>query len=398
MLNRRLLRIKAMQAIYAYYQAQNSDYELAQDLIRQEFEPDLNAMEKQDRSQLKRDASLAITIFEQSYSSKEVVTHPKATPKINHSVAKAIDFYYKSLQKDYDFYYREMIGEVDELYENYLYILLFGVELAKLVESQREKRSANPNNIKINSEYKLANNRIISIISQNQDFQENIIRKNISWENEKDMMIQFLQDLKKDKTYQNYIALGESNLEQDWQIVDFIFREYLFKKSQEDNPNEQEDLQAFFEKKDLNWTENREILKSMVLKTLKKAKESPQSFELAELSQDWETDKAFFEQLYHNTLREAANYEELLSEKAQNWKTERFVLIDKILIQMAIAEMIHCESIPVKVTINEYIELAKNYSTPKSKNFINGILNAISEELKANGIIKKSGRGLLDNK
>jgi len=398
MLNRRLLRIKAMQAIYAYHQAQNSDYELAQDLIKQAFEPDLNAMERQDRSQLKRDSSLALTIFEQSYASKKVEPHPKATPKINHSVVKAIDFYYKTLQKDYDFYFREMMGEVEMLYDNYLYILLFGIELAQTIESQRGKKSANPNNIKIVSEYKFADNQIAKVIADHKPFQEAIIRKNISWKDENDLILTFLQTLKKDEKYQEYINLGQATLEQDWEIIDFIFREFLFKKSEEDNPDEQDDLQAFFEKKDLNWTENREILKSMVIKSLKKAKESPENFELVEISQDWLADKEFFEQLYHNTLKEAKNYEELLSEKAENWKTERFVLIDKILIQMAIAEMIHCPSIPIKVSINEYIELAKNYSTPKSKNFINGLLNAISEELKANGIIKKSGRGLLDNK
>ena len=398
MLNRRLLRIKAMQAIYAYHQAQNSDFELAQDLIRQAFEPDLNAMEKQDRSQLKRDCSLALTIFEQSYASKKVEPHPKATPKINHSVVKAIEFYYKTLGKDYDFYFREMTGEVELLYDNYLYILLFGIELAQTIEGQRNKKSANPNNIKIVSEYKFADNQIAKVIADHKPFQEAVIRKNISWKDEGDLILTFVQNLKKEEKYQEYINLGQATIEQDWEIIDFIFREFLFKKSEEDNPDEQDDLQAFFEKKDLNWTENREILKSMVLKSLKKAKESPESFELLEISQDWLADKEFFEQLYHNTLKEAQNYEELLSEKAQNWKTERFVLIDKILIQMAIAEMIHCPSIPIKVSINEYIELAKNYSTPKSKNFINGLLNAISEELKANGIIKKSGRGLLDNK
>jgi len=398
MLNRRLLRIKAMQAIYAYNQAQNSDYELAQDLIRQAFEPDLNAMEKQDRSQLKRDASLAITIFEQSYVSKQVEQHPKATPKINHSVVKAIEFYYKTLQKDYDFYFHEMTGEVELLYDNYLYILLFGIELAKTIEGQREKKSVNPNNIKIASEYKFADNQIAKTIADHKHFQEAVARRNISWKDEGDLILTFVQNLKKEEEYQKYVNLGKSDTEQDWHILDFILRESLFKKSNEDNPEEQDDLQAFFEKKDLNWTENREILKSMVLKSLKKAKESPESFELMELSQDWLADKEFFEQLYHNTLKEAKNYEELLSEKAQNWKTERFVMIDKILIQMAVAEMIHCPSIPIKVSINEYIELAKNYSTPKSKTFINGLLNAISEELKANGIIKKSGRGLLDNK
>ncbi|MDX1902517.1 MAG: transcription antitermination factor NusB [Thermonemataceae bacterium] len=385
-----------MQAIYAYQQAQSSDYELAQDLIKSNFEPDLNAMEKQDKILLKKEAQIALQIFDKSYQQKQVITHTEANTKINHSVQRAIDFYYKSLQKDYNFYLKEMLAEVDNIYNHYLAILLWAVEISNIIATQRDKKSINPNHIKIAAEYQIADNRIIKIIADNEKFREFLLRKSISWHEEQDLLLDFVGKLKKNEKYQEY-AQKEATLESDWEILDYIFREYLFKKTPEDSPEEEKDLQAFFEKKDINWSENREILKSMILKTLKKAKESPQNFELLELSQDWEADSDFFENLYKNTLSEIPRYEELLSKIAKNWKTERFVMLDKILIQMAIAEMLYCPSIPIKVTINEYIELAKNYSTPKSKNFINGMLNTLAEELHQQSLIKKTGRGLLDN-
>jgi N utilization substance protein B len=398
MLNRRLLRIKAMQAIYAYYQAQHSQHEIAQELIQRAFEPDLNAMEKQDKKRLQEEAQIALEIFDKSYESREIQTHPKATPKINHSVVKAIEYYYKALEKEQARCYQEMLAEAEGIYENYLQILQFGVELSCLVAQQRDKKSVNPDAVKIRSEYKLAENRIFEIIAQSADFQEQIIRKNISWEKDKELVQLFLQNLKKNEEYARYVALGEADLEEDYHIADYIFREFLFRKVEEDNPDEQNELQAYFESKDLNWSENREILKSMVLKTLKKAKETPQNFELLSLSQDWQADREFFEILFQKTIVQAPTYDSLLAEKAQNWRTERFVMMDKIILEMAITEMLTFPSIPVKVSINEYIELAKNYSTPKSKVFVNGLLNTLADTLKAQGAIKKSGRGLLDNK
>lgn len=398
MLNRRLLRIKAMQAIYAYYQAQYSQYEIAQELIQRAFEPDLNSMEKQDKKGLQAEAQIALEVFEKSYETREIQMHPQANPKINHSVVKAIDYYYKSLEKEQKRCYTEMIAEAEGIYEDYLQILQFGVELSRLVAQQRDKKSVNPDAVKIRSEYKLAENRIFEIIAQSPTFQEQLIRKNISWEKDRELVQLFLQNLKKNEEYIKYINLGESSLEDDYHIADYIFREFLFRKVEEENIDEQNELQAYFEVKDLNWSENREILKSMVLKTLKKAKETPQNFELLSLSQDWQADREFFEVLFLKTIAQASTYDAVLAEKAQNWRTERFVMMDKIILEMAITEMLTFPSIPVKVTINEYIELAKNYSTPKSKTFVNGLLNTLSETLKEQGLIKKSGRGLLDNK
>jgi len=117
-----------------------------------------------------------------------------------------------------------------------------------------------------------------------------------------------------------------------------------------------------------------------------------------ELSSNWEEDREFFTELFDSSLANDKSLEDVIHKKLQNWDMERLAMVDRILLKMAISEMIHFSSIPVKVTINEYIELSKLYSTPKSKQFINGILDTTSAELVESGVIKKSGRGLIDNK
>jgi N utilization substance protein B len=136
----------------------------------------------------------------------------------------------------------------------------------------------------------------------------------------------------------------------------------------------------------------------MVIKTIKAVEPEDKSLNLLAISTNWEEDKAFFNELYEKTLKGDKELEKIVTDKIKNWDIERIAAIDKIILELAICEMINFPSIPVKVTINEYIEISKLYSTPKSKQFINGILDTTAIELTKNGTIKKSGRGLIDNK
>lgn len=107
-------------------------------------------------------------------------------------------------------------------------------------------------------------------------------------------------------------------------------------------------------------------------------------------------DSRFLIALFFDTIRDHAIYDEMITQKADNWELERIALVDRILLQMGICEMVRFEEIPVKVTINEYLEISKKFSTPKSSKFINGILDGIHETLRNEGRIAKKGRGLLE--
>jgi N utilization substance protein B len=126
--------------------------------------------------------------------------------------------------------------------------------------------------------------------------------------------------------------------------------------------------------------------------------ETDKAITLHTLSLNWDEDKDFIEILYKTAISLTDKHKELIANNTRNWEVDRLPLTDRIILEMAIAELISFPNIPVKVTINEYIELAKNYSTPKSRQFVNGILDVIAKELKDSGEIKKSGRGLIDNK
>ena len=126
--------------------------------------------------------------------------------------------------------------------------------------------------------------------------------------------------------------------------------------------------------------------------------ESKNKLSLYTLSVNWEEDRDFIEKLYNSATTLEPEYKELIAQNTRNWEVERLPLTDRMILEMAIAELLVFPNIPVKVTINEYIELAKNYSTPNSRQFINGILDVIAKELKEKGTLKKSGRGLIDNK
>jgi N utilization substance protein B len=153
-------------------------------------------------------------------------------------------------------------------------------------------------------------------------------------------------------------------------------------------------MTEFFEEKDLNWNLNKDVVKSMSTKTFKI--EALEDLSLQPLALQWEDDKSFFEDLYEFTLDSDKDLNGWVEAQTKNWESDRLAMTDFILLKMAIAEMIKFPSIPVKVSINEYIELAKNYSTPKSGQFINGILDEISIRLMSEKIIQKSGRGLID--
>jgi N utilization substance protein B len=178
-----------------------------------------------------------------------------------------------------------------------------------------------------------------------------------------------------------------SSIEDEITRLRHIFQSVLWKS---------DSFQNFFEEYDRGWIENKDIIKSLVNKTLKSI--TIDGLELAPLSYQWEDDKQFFTDIFDATLKNEQWTEKLVAERAKNWEMDRIAQVDMVLLKMALTEMINFPSIPVKVTINEYIELSKKYSTPKSKKFINGILDVLADHLTENGTIKKSGRGLIDNK
>ena len=367
-----------MQAIFAYWQSKQSDYHIAIDTLKEAFEPNLNSMEVQDKDKLEQEKQEAIKLFEQHYTHGPVSEVGTASNKINNAVVRAIDGYHQQLKKDQIFYRKNMVLEAESITDRYVMILMLIIEFA--THAQNDKRASAGN---------FVNNMLIQAIKTNNALEELSLRRNAKWSNTDADTRQWYKDiLKKDESFQEYLGLRKPTEEDDVCILSYILKKVIFKN---------EVILAYLEDEDLNWSENKAIVKSMATKTVKSfTKEN--GVEPSVLSYNWDEDKEFFIEIFNNTINLEDEYKELIAKKTKNWDIDRIASLDRIILQMAICEMVHFPSIPVKVTINEYIEISKNYSTPKSKQFINGVLDVIAQELTKDGVLKKSGRGLIDNK
>ncbi len=371
-----------MQSLFAYKHCKKANYNLALNQLSEAFLPDLNSMEVQDKKLLKEQDKEAVRLFKAHYKSKEANVFEGSTPKINEEVMSAISFYYGQLDKDKRALKEEMLKGVNQLLEQYVWALYLIVELSKIAAKEKPKKGTPPYT-------NFVRNKIIGILVDNKELETAYIKSSYSWEeHENDLRIWLKNIIKPAERLDDYLRLESPSFEEDKEIVQYLVKSIIFKN---------QTINDFFEMNDLRWSENKPILKSLVTKTIKGLAEN-ESFELLELSYNWDEDLAFFKTIYNTTLAEEDTYEELIASKSKNWDIDRIASTDMVMLEMAIQEMINFPSIPVKVTINEYIEICKRYSTPKSKQFVNGVLDVIAVDLQKQGVIKKSGRGLIDNK
>ena len=389
MLNRRILRLKAMQALYALEQAQRSNYQLALDYIHQRFEPNLNSMVIPTAEEVAQKRKLGKEIFEANYQNESLEAKSEH-PEVDVAVSEAMRIYNTQIEKERRLQKQEMIRKTEGIHEDYLKLLKLLMALADHSEADYNSRKARQYSKEVifDSELHFTNNVLIKHLVGHKELQELLIGSNWATENIK----HWFKLLKEEEFYKNYLSLKKPTFLEDKEFMITLTRDFIMQN---------EVLDSFFDENDIYWSENRSVLRNMLLKTVKNIEEenilNNKPVELYLLSRNWEDDKEFFEELFQNTVNESLKNEKLISERLKNWDINRVALTDTIILKMAISEMMHCPSIPVKVTINEYVELAKNYSTPKSKEFVNGILDTVSEYLINEGQIKKSGRGLLDN-
>lgn len=394
MLNRRILRVKAFQNLYAYEQCRASNYNLAKDQIKEAFLPDLNSMEVQDKNLLKKETGITTEIFVNNLNSDTLTSKSDTNDRILKEARRAINFYHTSNKKDFEFLAKNMISSAERLPQLYLYTIEILLAFADHVstEGEKKRRYATEKISFSEGELNFCKNKILQKIRNSVEYKSAITRQHVNiGELELEIKEWFRDYVKPFEPYQNYIKIAEPTLDDDFEIADEILKKVIFKT---------EAILNFFSEKDFNWTENKPIVRSLASKVLKNVKDYYDSLEeiLPEIAINWEDDKEFFQNIFNFTVANDEINKELISKRTQNWDIERVAQTDKIIISMALTEMKNFPSIPVKVSINEYIDISKTYSTPKSKQFVNGLLDVLSKELTENGEIRKSGRGLLDNK
>jgi len=205
-----------------------------------------------------------------------------------------------------------------------------------------------------------------------------------NWINDDSYILLLLADVKKSDIYERYMLDKKNSFEDDKKFILDIFEKVLA-------PNEK--LYEYLEDYKLTWVDDIPVVNTQILKDLKSLSKDS-SFEVSKLYKDIE-DKEFVSLLFRKTVLNEVELAKEYIDKTPNWDADRIAEMDTIILKMAICELLKFPSIPVKVTINEYLELAKEYSTPKSSIFINGILDNLVKEFTLENKIKKTGRGLL---
>lgn len=374
MLNRRTIRIKIMQSLFAFEQCKEANYLLSLDLLDERFSPDLNSMEVQDKESLRKQKKEAKQVFENQF--KKITTTGQTEKAISSAVADATSLFEKQVRKDQQFLGKNITIEIQKLTETYHNTLGLIIALAEVAGGEKKSIHAN-----------FSNQPIIQALIDNPELKKELLRS-AGWANKITLVRDWFREiLKEDKEYQKFIESKSQALDSQKAFLKYLLRKVILGSNA---------INDYFEEQDIRWAEDKDIIKSLAEKTIKSF--DGQKVELQKVSLDWEDDKLFIDRLFKNTIELDESYKELIAQNTKNWEVDRLPLTDRVILEMALAEMVNFPNIPVKVTINEYIELAKEYSTPKSRQFINGILDVISKKMKESGAVKKSGRGLIDNK
>lgn len=296
--------------------------------------------------------------------------------------------YYKSDQKDLNLSEKELFFSINKAYELYHFILLLLLEIVDYAESRIElaRNKKVPSSSDLNPNTSFIDNRFIAQLRTNSGLKSFVENNKISWVQHPEFIKEIFNLILEDQDYIEYMALESTDYASDKKIFVNICTDILL-------PNES--LSQLLEEKSIYWNDDLDFVISMLVKTIKKFKATDgEDRELLPLYKN-EEDRDYVRMLFRKAIVNRELSLQLIEEKASNWDLERIAFMDVVIMQLAITELIEFSSIPTKVTLNEFLEITKYYSTEKSNSFINGVLDKIMQKLKADKKINKMGRGLI---
>lgn len=286
-----------------------------------------------------------------------------------------------------------LLHSIDKLYEQYLYIMSFLVEVTDFgrIRIEEGKQKFFPTEEDLNPNTKFVDNKIISKIESNRDFRKRTEKLKINWSNEQEMIRRFYLEMKRSRSFKDYLNSSDSSLKHDKSFVENLLKLQV---------SDYQSLENYFEDKNIFWASDYFVAIWLVLKTIRSMNNNWNEFTELPVVFDFDDngkneDREYIIKLFHKVIIHNKYYEGLIDARTQNWEIERIAAMDMLILKMAITELLEFPSIPVKVTLNEYIEIAKLFSTPKSRIFINGILDKLIVDFSKDNKINKSGRGLM---
>lgn len=290
---------------------------------------------------------------------------------------------------------KNLLQSIDRIYELYFLQFSFLLEVMNFYQIKMEdaKHKFYPTEEELNPSLKFINNLVLKQIRDNKDLHARIEHFKISWTEEQEMVRKVYQKIRNSKDLKEYLNSGITSYKEDREILYRLVKKFIARSGE---------LQFFCEEKSIFWTDDYHSVALLLLTTIKLLTEAFSEddsltglFSKEDEEDEPDEDRKFMLDLFRKTISGYEDYDKLIETKTRNWELDRIALTDIIMIKMALTEVLCFPTIPIKVTLNEYIEISKLFSTPKSKLFINGILDKLVEELKSEGRIMKSGRGLM---
>lgn len=297
-------------------------------------------------------------------------------------VLQIIYSFYQNENGDLKVAEKELLFSLTKSYDLYHYLLLLITEVTYLQERvlDNRKHKLRPSDEDLHPNTRFIDNRFAAQLAENDVLKQYVTEHGLSWSNDHDFVKSILDLITSSETYAEYMASPEDSYEADREFWRATFKRLICGN---------EMIENFLEDKSIYWNDDIDIIETFTLKTIKKFDEAAGSKQtLLPMFKDQE-DREFAIKLFRQSLLRGDEFRARISKHMKNWETERIANMDLIIMQVALAEIMTFPSIPISVTLNEYIDAAKYYSTPKSGTFINGILDSIVDELKKEKVLFK---------
>ena len=297
-------------------------------------------------------------------------------------VIQVVYAYYKNSGKSIKAAEDEVFFSLSKSYDLYKFLLLLIVAVTRYAADRISfnMRKVRPTASDINPNLKFVNNRLAAQIEANEELIKFSEKSKLDWVNYSDFLRRLLDSIVESDIYKEYMEPPTSSYEEDRELWRKLYKNFIFNN---------EDLDTLLEELSLYWNDDKAIVDTFVLKTIKRFDE--EEGEMQKLLPEYKDDEdvEYAHKLIKATIQNADEYRKMMSESSKNWDMSRLAFMDVIIMQTALAEVTTFPQIPLSVTLNEYVEIAKYYSTPKSSSFINGLLDTITKKLKSENIINK---------
>jgi N utilization substance protein B len=297
-------------------------------------------------------------------------------------IVQLVFAYYKSGEKEYRIAEKELFHSIEKTYELYFYLLLLAVEITRFARLRIDNalHKYRPTDKELDPNRRFANNLFISQLEQNEAFNRYVTAKKLNWTDHSEVIKSLYDVMINSSLYESYMQQDANNYQEDKELWRKFFRQDILTNDL---------LESTLEEQNIYWCTELDFVVSFILKTIKRFDQEAGASQSLLPMYNHEDDKEFAKKLFFDTLTYGEDNRKLIDEFTKNWELDRIAYMDVVIMMVALAELQGFPTIPINVTLNEYIELAKQYSTEKSATFVNGVLDKIVEHLRQDGKLIK---------